>query len=356
MDKTEKANLLANMKKHPCHYNRETMYKYISSGVLTYDDIVVNNQILCDVAFERIRRNPSLYDNQIKLDVSSLEEISSKEGNLDILLFGIPGVGRRTMLAGLVNSGREFDLSFGCRGACGSYLLDLRDIIHTRSFPDSSNTPYIQLIEASFRNDRGQTSPISLIEMSGEKLVEFYQKENLKGFSDLGPGAEGILNNNNRKVVFLFIDSKELYNTSHSNQNSSSYIRNCDVLNKLVSLFAFYPSFLKKVVSIHIVLTKSDLWRGYWTFDYLQDKLIEHGYGSLIHTLKGICQEYSINTTVGYQVGIYPVSVGKFMPGDLYEFDETDFLRILRLIQSHISFPTPKTKWTDLIKEWLNSD
>lgn len=189
--------------------------------------------------------------------------------------------------------------------------------------------------------------------MSGEKLVEFYHKENPKGFSDLGPGAEGILNNNNRKIVFLFIDSKELYNTSHSNQNSSSYIRNCDVLSKLVSLFEFSPYFLKKVMSIHIVLTKSDLWRDNWTFDYLQDKLIEHGYGSLIHTLKGICQKYVINANIGCQVRIYPFSVGKFMPGDLYEFDETDSLKILRLIQSHISFPTSKTKWTDLIKEWL---
>lgn len=262
------------------------------------------------------------------------------------------------MLAGLVNSERVFDLylSFNYRGTCGSYLRYLRHTIDTCSFPDSSNTQYIQLIEASFRNVRGQTFPISLIEMSGEKFVEFYQKENPKGFSDLGPGTESILNNNNRKVVFLFIDSKDLYNTSHSNQNSSSYIRNCDVLSKLVSLFACYPSFLKKVNSIDIVLTKSDLCRDYLTFDYLQDRLLEHGYGSLIHTLKGICQEYSINTTVGYQVGIYPFSVGKFMPGDLYEFDETDSLRILRLIQSHISFPIPKTKWTDLIKEWLNSD
>lgn len=165
MDKTQKANLLANMKKHPCHYNRETMYKYISSGVLTYDDLVANNQILHDAAFERICRNPGLYDNQIKLGVSSLEEISSKGGSLDILLFGVPEVGRRTMLAGLVNSGRGIGLSFDCRGACGSYLLYLWNTIRTCNLPDSSNTPYIQLIEASFRKGKGQTFPISLIDV-----------------------------------------------------------------------------------------------------------------------------------------------------------------------------------------------
>lgn len=177
MDKTQKTNLLADMKKHPCNYSRETMYEYISSGVLTYDDIVVNNKILNDVAFKRICENPNLYNEQIKLGVSNKEEISSKEGCLDILLFGIPGVGRRTMLAGLLNSKTEFDLSFNFRGTCSSYILDLLNSINTCSLPDSSNTPYIQLIEASFRNGRGQTSPISLIEMSGEKLVEFYQKK-----------------------------------------------------------------------------------------------------------------------------------------------------------------------------------
>lgn len=73
--------------------------------------------------------------------------------------------------------------------------------------------------------------------MSSEKLVEFCQKEHPKGFADLGPGAEGILNNN-RKVVLLFVDCKELFDTSHNEGISTSYIHNCDVLSKLVSLFA----------------------------------------------------------------------------------------------------------------------
>ena len=51
--------------------------------------------------------------------------------------------------------------------------------------------------------------------MASEKLVEFYQKEHPKGFADLEPGTEGILNNN-RKVVLLFVDCKELFDTSHN--------------------------------------------------------------------------------------------------------------------------------------------
>lgn len=95
-------------------------------------------------------------------------------------------------------------------------------------------------------NDRGQKSPFSLIEISSEKLVELYQKEYPKGFADLGPGAEGILNNN-REVVLLFVDCKELFDTSHNEGISTFYIHNCDVLSKLVSLFACNPSFLKKL-------------------------------------------------------------------------------------------------------------
>lgn len=357
MDEIQKVNLLTDMKRNPCHYSRETMYEYISSGEFDYNDLVVNGLVLSDYAFSWILRYPNLCEEQKKLDVSNAEYLSSKEGNLDILLFGIPGVGRRTMLAGLVNSGIAFNLglSLECRGACDSYLVDLCNTIKTGRLPDSTNTPYIQIIEASFSNERGQKSPFSLIEMSGEKLVEFYQKENPKGFADLGPGAEGILNNNNRKVILLFVDSKELRDTSHNEGNSMSYIHNCDVLSKLVSLFACNPSFLKKVTSIHIVLTKSDLWYDIWNASMVQDKLEEYGYSSVIETLKNLCQEYHINITTDHKVGVFPFSVGKFMPGDLYEFDETDSLKILRIIKSYVPFPVPKPKWTDKLKIWLNS-
>ena len=134
-------------------------------------------------------------------------------------------------------------------------------------------------------NDRGQKFPFSLIEMSSEKLVEFYQKEYPKGFADLRPGAEGILNNN-RKVVLLFVDCKELFDTSHNEGISTSYIHNCDVLSKLVSLFACNPSFLKKATSLHIALTKSDFWYDKWNSSMVQDKLEESGYSSVIETLK----------------------------------------------------------------------
>lgn len=41
-----------------------------------------------------------------------------------------------------------------------------------------------------------------------DELIKFFLKKKPKGFADLGPGAEGILNNNNSKIVFIFIDSK----------------------------------------------------------------------------------------------------------------------------------------------------
>lgn len=354
MDKTQKATLLADMKNHPSHYDREAMYEYIVSRELTQKDLVVDENILTDKAFEHIIKYPSLSDEQRPLALTHSYNPYSKDGNLDILLFGSPGVGKRMFLSRLLSLHGKLGFCINCGHEGVEYAIELRNYSRACFIPPSCVDSFIQVIEASFRNDRGQQLPISLIEMPGEKLIEFFRKKKPKGFADLGPGAEGILNNNNSKIVFIFIDSKEY--TSYPAKNSTSYVRNCDVISELISQFASNPSFMEKVQIIHLILTKSDLSRDNETFDHVQDKLIEHGYGSFIHSLNQICQEYHINFDTGCRVGIYPFSVGKFMPGDMYEFDESDSLKILQLINAYIPFPTPKTKWTNLIREWLNSD
>ena len=66
---------------------------------------------------------------------------------------------------------------------------------------------------------------------------------------------------------------------------------------------------------------------------------------------------YGINETTGNEVGLYPFCVGKFMPGDVYTFDETDSLKILRVIQRNaIPYVNPNRGgiWGSL-KEWFNS-
>lgn len=366
MDDIQKANLLADMKRNPCHYSREIMYEYISSGELTYNDLVSDGTILSDRAYTHILQYPRLSDEQKPLPISWSSTPYSKDGNLDVLLCGAPGVGKRMFLSGLLSLSGQLGFWVNHRQQSGEYAMELQNYSRSSFIPSSSDEPFTKVIEATFRNDREQESPISLIEMSGHQLIkycedlfapaEFRTEENSMRFAELGLDSDAILHNNNRKILFFFIDSKEFCDTTRSDYyKPHPYVRNCDALNILIQQFEYYPSFLRKVLGIHIVLTKSDLWGGNWTFDNLQDKLTEHGYALFIQTLKHVCLKHDINIVRGYQIGIYPFSVGKFMPGDLYEFDETDSLKILRIIKSYVNFPVPKPKWTDKLKIWLNS-
>ena len=102
MDEIQKANLLADMKKYPCQYSREIMYEYISSGELTINDLVYDGNILTDSAYNHILRFPKLRDEQRPLPVVRSSTPYSEEGNLDVLLWGVPGVGSKMFLSGLL--------------------------------------------------------------------------------------------------------------------------------------------------------------------------------------------------------------------------------------------------------------
>ena len=63
----------------------------------------------------------------------------------------------------------------------------------------------------------------------------------------------------------------------------------------------------------------------------------EQGYSAVLSRIKEICKKYDINKQTGSLVGLHPFCVGKFMPGDVYKFDETYSLMIFRVIQMYIT-------------------
>ena len=357
-----KGDLLTDMKCYPFKYSRDMMYEYISTGILTMEELVDASHILTDRAYSHIRRYPTLAAEQRLLPVSILENPHSEEGNTDFYFWGVSSSGKTCVLAGLMSLTGRLGFSFDPKGpgGGGNYAMDLRNYARTSMLPPATEQTYIQVIDGEIDDEDGCLRKISLIEMSGEKTAVFASINNPAGLDDLGPGAAGLLSNDNSKVFFFVIDptanEKEILLNALGER--PQIVRQSDALDCIASLLDKNAGLMRKVVAIHIILTKSDTLGDIVTPEMLNDIMNKQGYGSVLKKIQKICTKYDINKTSGNEVGLYPFCVGKFMPGDVYTFDETDSLKILRVIQRNsIPYVNPNKRgggWNAL-KEWFNS-
>lgn len=350
-----KGDLLTDIKRYPFMYDRERMYKLISSKTLSYDDLVTKSYILTDKGYNHIVRYPRLVDEQRELNMSNLENPHSHEGNTDIFFFGIPGSGKTCVLAGLMSLSGQLGFDFDPRGEGGGgpYAVELRNYARKSMLPPKTKDTFIQVIDCQIDDEKHFSHNLSIIEMAGEKTRDFAFIKNPTSLEDLGPGASSLLQNNNNKVIFFVIDptnEKDIV----LDDGSEILFKQDNVLNSIASLLEKNPTLMKKVRAIHLILTKSDTLGEYADANVIQSHLTKQGYLAVMNRIKKICEKYDINKGTGFQVGLFPFSVGKFMPGDVYTFDETDSLKLLRVIQANTPPIRPKT-WTDTIKEWFNS-
>lgn len=350
-----KGDLLTDMKRSPFKYTRDMMYEYISTNALTMADLVDNSDTLTDRAYSHIKRYPRLIDEQRQLPVSRLENPTSEDGNTDVYFFGVSGSGKTCVLAGLMSLTGKLGFRFDPKGpgGGGNYAMELRNYARTSMLPPATDQNYIQVIDGEINDEDNHLHKISLIEMSGEKTAQFAAINNPTDLADLGPGAAGLLSNDNNKVIFFVIDPTNEKNVEMG-QGSQQWVMQSDVLNCVSSLLSKNKGLMKKVVAIHVILTKSDTLGDYVDRDVIQEVLNSQGYQAVLEDIKRICEQYNINKQTGFHVGLYPFCIGKFMPGDVYTFDETDSLKVLRVIQKN-TVPRRKKGFFDNLSDWFNS-
>ena len=353
--KDMKGNLLTDMKRFPFKYTRDMMYAYISSNALTMEDLVDNSDVLTDRGYSHIKKHPRLQDEQRDLPVSKLENPHSEEGNTDIYFFGVGGSGKTCVLSGLMSLTGQLGFRFDPKGpgGGGNYAMELRNYARTSMLPPATDQQYIQVIDGQINDEQGNVQKIAFIEMSGEKTAEFAAMDNQESFDDLGPGAAGLLSNDNNKVLFFVIDPTN-EKAVEMGQCSQHWVMQSDMLNCVSALLSRNPTLMKKVIAIHIILTKSDTLGEYVDQNVIEELLSSQGYQAVLADIKAICERYDINKQTGFNVGLYPFCVGKFMPGEVYTFDETDSLKILRVIQKNVPI-IPKKGFFDSLAHWFNS-
>lgn len=353
--------LLEDMKRNPSDYHRETMHEIITTNMLSREDLVDKYAVLTDRAYEHIKRYPHLNDEQRPLPISRVENPHIKDGSLDVIFWGLPGTGITCLLSGLLGLKGQLGFNFDYPGlSCGGKLaMELRNYSRSSMLPPHIKDAYIQVIETQLSDENGFPRTISLIKMPGEKLSDFSLMDRPMCWDDFGPGAVKLLSNDNKKALFFVIDPSNEKKMVLDNGRPIA-TKQSDVFKSVLSVLQTSNKIMRRIDVIYFILTKVDTLGDVVDQNIIQERLNKQGYTECIKYTKDICLKYGINRQVGCGVGLYPFSLGKFMPGDVYEYDETYSLKILRsLIASPILpcvyGPPPSMGLIGKFINWLNS-
>jgi hypothetical protein len=150
------------------------------------------------------------------------------------------------------------------------------------------------------RGESNKQRRVAFFELSGEVFKYFYEKSNNsnvindydreyieKSFKTL----ELLLNSNNQKIHFFFID----YNAETRHKSDSNGLSQSNYLEAAATYFRDSNNiFRKKTDAVYIIVTKSDEIKSENKIESAKEFLNEH-FGSFLDVLKNQCQRNSVD-------------------------------------------------------------
>ena len=193
----------------------------------------------------------------------------------------------------------------------------------------------------------------------------------------MGIGATELLKKPNRKVFFVVFDPSETrvvgdykkikYEGGKPQIDTDTHVYATDdvhidttqlnVLTHFCQMFANPDNkeIMKNVEAIYFIATKCDT----LAEDREERKqkvkniFINEYYHAIKDTLKQLYQDYNINAVCDKKTKVFAFSLGDFYAGNMFEYDDTDSLNLIRAIQNSTRATRDKTIW-EKIKDFLN--
>jgi len=249
-------------------------------------------------------QQPRLVHNNIP---QSLDEIPS--GYTDVFFWGIPSSGKTCALASIIDTMKneytiadpDIKIKFG---ATYRHSLDLifNDSTGIGNLPDRTVEDRTQYMPFLFKTKKEKKyRKIAFFELSGEVFKHFYditystdsgtnesQQDKVRiGFDTL----QLLLNSNNQKIHFFFIDYD--YQTQTHRQIGWSQAQ---YLEAAATYFRDTNDiFKKKTDAVYVVITKSDEIRGdEKAREKIAKEFLEKNFGSFMNVIKTRCEKDSI--------------------------------------------------------------
>lgn len=360
---------LQKMKENPSDFTYDAVSKYIGLGIFTEWELI-DEKLMTEESYKRMSEDRSSYPDiqQFQQEDPNVEAV---EGSTDIYLFGIPGTGKTCLLMGLAGAdGNGYALNTKIKG--GPYASALQEYVTAGITPGRTFGTFVTTISGSIQETKRNTiidHNINLVEMSGEEFAIRIADGKEATLAEMGTGATNLLRNDNRKVFFIIVDSTKdevkveyLENVKDHEGNiigqdiRKKKVNQLAILNKFASLFELPENqdIMSKVDAIHFVVTKADMLGD--VNDRLNNarNLLLSKYQAPITKLKNYCRKTkSINYSTNYNPQVFTFSLGHFYLGDVFDFDDTETLKIVDAIRA-VTFATKSKSWLNRFEEFFN--
>lgn len=359
----------AQMKNYPKDYDVSRLMKLLELGIFSENELIYDH-ILTPGILETLRNTDivkNLPDIKHAITSSQAECIS---GYTDVYFFGVPSTGKTCVLMGL---SRSDSLNINLTSGGGDYAAALQQYTDVGITVPRTPGNFVTALEAKISSADSADSihQINLVEMSGEEFAVGIadNPEHIFTFEDMGSGATRLLSNDNRKVFFLIIDptadvirsTREIDDGVDEEGNTKTrldyYVVNQRILlQKMVNILERPENaeIMRKVDSIHIIMTKSDTLGNTVEREENALKIFNSKFGNKILTpLIDVCKEYNINAKTNFHPKLYTFSLGTFYVGGLYEYINTDSNRLVKAIRNSTQ-RTKKKTFGVRVKEYFN--
>ena len=363
------------MRTNPNSYEVNRLLRLINDGIFS-DHELINAKVMTETVLETLRNhdiNADLPDIRQAIENSRTE---CKDGYTDVFFFGVPSTGKTCVLMGM---SRSNSLHINLASGGGDYAAALQQYTDVGVTVPRTPGTFVTTLEAtisSVSDQGGAVHKINLVEMSGEEFAFDIANnpDRIFTFEQMGSGATQLLKNDNRKVFFLIIDptanvvriNREIVVQDGFDEDTGEPITHTDLqycvvnqrtlIQKMVDLFTDpgNAEIMKKVDSIHIIMTKSDtlgnpVEREEKALNIFQQKFS----GDILKPLIDLCEEYNINSRTNFHPNLYTFSLGTFYVGGLYEYEQTDSDRLVVAIKNSTQ-SVKKKSWWDRLKETVN--
>lgn len=353
------------MKENPSGYPKDRVDRLLAADIFNKNELIYEN-LITDASWDVLTMDRCAFPKPEEFQGENFMP-PKRDNCTDIYLFGTPGTGKTCLLMGLIGAnGNGFTLN--TKVGAGEYAAALQEYVNVGFVPGTTNNKWVAAINGEVNEPDKKsiiTHNFNLVEMSGEQFAFGLVKNRKNDMASMGLGSTELLKNNNRKVFFIIVDCsndkivykyQEEYKDEEGNtltRPRKALISQSTILQQFVSLFTLpeNQSIMNKVDSIHFVVTKSDLLGD--TYEERLEKarqLLLSRYKASIEQLKTYCRRTKrINFSTNYSPHVFTFSLGKFYLGDVFEYDNSESLKIMETIRM-ITCGVKETTWWDKFK------
>lgn len=356
-----RAEELENMRTYPTRFTKSYMERIVEAGVFTVDELI-DAGVVTPKSWQKVQLNRDYLPVMSDFQKGNQEMVPTT--GTDVYFFGMPTCGKTSLLMGIAAAnGLDYTLDMRTNG--GPYAAALRQYAQAGITPGRTLGRFVTTISGEIndvkRNGKVKNIPINIIEMSGEEFALRIAETKEPSIANMGTGVTNMLRNDNQKVFFIIVDaSKPMVKVSYLDheidedqeickQVKFRYISQLDILDKFMVLIGLPENqeIMSRVSAIHFIVTKAD------SIDDDSDEdrdtkalnLINTHYLSVVEQLKNYCRKTKrINKKTDYTPMVFTYSLGQFYPGDVFDFDNTDTLKIIDALRTSILSPL-RSSW-----------